>query len=89
MSVRRILLAGVTGAVVLTASATGYAVAGPKHDKHDKKDKADVSQTANSQRAGDNTQTNDITLLQVNTCGNTINVVGQLNPAFGNTCTNQ
>jgi hypothetical protein len=86
MSVRRILLAGVTGAVVLAASATGYAVAGPKHDK---KDKADVSQTANSQRSGDNTQTNDITLLQVNTCGNTVSVIGQLNPAFGNTCTNQ
>jgi len=27
--------------------------------------------------------------VQVNACGNTINVVGSLNPAFGNTCTNE
>ncbi|MFC4032256.1 chaplin ChpH [Streptomyces polygonati] len=27
--------------------------------------------------------------VPVNVCGNTINVVGLLNPAFGNTCVNQ
>ncbi|MER5778860.1 chaplin [Streptomyces sp. NPDC002039] len=27
--------------------------------------------------------------VPVNVCGNTINVVGLLNPAFGNTCINQ
>ncbi|HZG02470.1 MAG TPA: chaplin [Streptomyces sp.] len=27
--------------------------------------------------------------VPVNACGNTINVVGLLNPAFGNTCINQ
>jgi hypothetical protein len=26
--------------------------------------------------------------VPVNVCGNTINVIGLLNPAFGNTCTN-
>lgn len=26
--------------------------------------------------------------MPVNVCGNTINVVGLLNPAFGNTCVN-
>ncbi|NEE48174.1 chaplin, partial [Streptomyces sp. SID8455] len=26
--------------------------------------------------------------VPVNVCGNTINVVGLLNPAFGNTCVN-
>ncbi len=25
---------------------------------------------------------------QINTCGNTINVISQLNPAFGNSCVN-
>ncbi|WP_320780172.1 chaplin [Streptomyces sp. CRN 30] len=27
--------------------------------------------------------------VPVNICGNTVNVVGLLNPAFGNTCVNQ
>ncbi|MER7759734.1 chaplin [Streptomyces sp. NPDC097619] len=27
--------------------------------------------------------------VPVNVCGNTINVIGLLNPAFGNTCINQ
>jgi hypothetical protein len=27
--------------------------------------------------------------VPVNVCGNTINVIGLLNPAFGNTCVNQ
>ena len=27
--------------------------------------------------------------IPVNVCGNTINVIGLLNPAFGNTCVNQ
>ncbi|MET7679983.1 chaplin [Streptomyces sp. NPDC005423] len=27
--------------------------------------------------------------IPVNVCGNTINVIGLLNPAFGNTCINQ
>ncbi|MFE3600841.1 chaplin ChpH [Streptomyces sp. NPDC059096] len=27
--------------------------------------------------------------LPVNVCGNTINVIGLLNPAFGNTCVNK
>ncbi|MBV9024068.1 MAG: chaplin [Streptomycetaceae bacterium] len=26
--------------------------------------------------------------VPVNACGNTVNVIGLLNPAFGNTCTN-
>ncbi|MCX3059432.1 chaplin [Streptomyces beihaiensis] len=26
--------------------------------------------------------------VPVNVCGNTVNVIGLLNPAFGNTCTN-
>lgn len=26
--------------------------------------------------------------VPVNTCGNTVNVIGALNPAFGNACTN-
>ena len=26
--------------------------------------------------------------MPTNICGNTVNVIGQLNPAFGNTCTN-
>jgi hypothetical protein len=86
MRVRRILLAGVTGAVVLGLSATGYAVAGPKDDV--KKDaKKDFSQAADAQQNG-NSQASDIDLIQVNVCGNTVNVVGALNPAFGNTCTN-
>nr|WP_202484392.1 MULTISPECIES: chaplin [unclassified Streptomyces] len=27
--------------------------------------------------------------IPVNLCGNTVNVIGLLNPAFGNTCVNQ
>ncbi len=27
--------------------------------------------------------------IPVNVCGNTVNVIGLLNPAFGNTCINQ
>nr|WP_202439373.1 chaplin [Streptomyces sp. SID8356] len=27
--------------------------------------------------------------IPVNLCGNTVNVIGLLNPAFGNTCINQ
>ncbi|MCR8946245.1 chaplin [Streptomyces bacillaris] len=27
--------------------------------------------------------------IPVNICGNTVNVIGLLNPAFGNTCINQ
>jgi hypothetical protein len=27
--------------------------------------------------------------VPVNACGNTVNVIGLLNPAFGNTCVNQ
>lgn len=27
--------------------------------------------------------------IPVNACGNTVNVIGLLNPAFGNTCVNQ
>lgn len=27
--------------------------------------------------------------VPVNTCGNTVNIIGLLNPAFGNTCVNK
>jgi hypothetical protein len=28
-------------------------------------------------------------LVPVNVCGNTVNIIGLLNPAFGNTCINK
>lgn len=82
MGLRRILLAGVAGALVLGATATGHALAeGEKENTG-----PDVVQSSHQEQNG-NTQ--EVDVVDLNVCGNTVNVTSSENPAFGNSCTNQ
>jgi hypothetical protein len=73
-------------ALVIGVAASGLALAGAG------------AASANSAAAGSATQSPGVlsgNVLQVpvhipvNLCGNSIDVIGALNPAFGNTCTNR
>ncbi|MGE3286886.1 MAG: chaplin family protein [Pseudonocardia sp.] len=83
MDLRRIVLAGVTGALMLAGTTTAYALE-DGHRKHD--GRADAVGSVHQEQNG-NTQSVD--LVDVNVCGNTVNSGSTQNPAFGNTCVNQ
>ncbi|MEV4555588.1 chaplin family protein [Kitasatospora sp. NPDC049285] len=71
-----LLTAMATGSVL--ASTAGYAHAAGAHGA-----------TANSPGVGSGNAVQAPVDLPVNACGNTINVIGLLNPAYGNDCSNQ
>jgi hypothetical protein len=80
MSFRRVLTGALAGAAVLGGPlvTTGIASASecpPDHPKHE-----GHAPAAPIVYAPVNAPTN--------VCGNTVNVIGSLNPAYGNTCTN-
>ena len=70
------VLAGMTGAVVLLAGGVASADNGP------------VGVATNSPGVLSGNVVQVPVNVDANACGNTINLVGLLDPAFGNVCTN-
>ena len=71
--------AAVAGAVVgIVAAGAGTAVAGASAE----------GVTAGSPGVGSGNSVQVPVHIPVNVCGNSVNVIGLLNPAFGNSCAN-
>jgi len=77
MTMRRIASAVLAGTALVGAPlvTAGVASANPSGSHHDEGKGSLVYAPVNAP-------------VQTNTCGNTINTIGELNPAFGNTCVN-
>lgn len=73
---RKVAAVAFAGAVVLAAPGAAFASAGAE------------GVTAGSPGVLSGNQVQVPVHVPVNVCGNTVSVIGLLNPAFGNSCTN-